>query len=186
MEKPRWRRLASERVVDTSHFRLRKDRIELPDGRVIDDYFVRESGGFAMIFALTPDRRVVLVRQYRYANDSFALELPAGAREADESFLACAQREFLEETGFEAQAWREIARFSAEPVRATSWCAVFLAENAAKIREPYLDLGEELCVELATLDEFREMLRDGHIESGSCIAAGYLALDTLARDAMSC
>ena len=78
MEHRRWRRLSSIRVIDSPYFQLRKDSVELPNGHRIDDYYVREGPSFSAIFALTPERRVVLVRQYKYGADRIVLELPAG------------------------------------------------------------------------------------------------------------
>jgi len=74
--KPPWRVTASRYVVDTRHLRLREDTIELPDGTIVEGYFVRESRGFVVIFALTPDNRVVLVRQYKHGIGRVVLELP--------------------------------------------------------------------------------------------------------------
>src|SRR5487761_2742058 len=71
MEKPQWTQLASHIVVDTPHFRLRRDVVQLPSGVIIDDYHVRTSLGFCMIFALDAENNVVLVREYRYGNDSY-------------------------------------------------------------------------------------------------------------------
>jgi hypothetical protein len=68
-----------------------------------------------------------------------------------------------------------------EPVRSTAHAYVYIAFGARKTREPQLDPTEHLEVELATLAEFRRMLRDGSIDSGASIAAGYRGLDYLAR-----
>ncbi len=176
MEKPQWKQLASHVVVDTPHFRLRRDVVQLPNGVIIDDYHVRTSLGFCIIFALDADNNVVLVREYRYGNDSFCLELPAGARDDGESPLACAQREFSEETGYEAGEWKEIGGFSAEPVRSNSYCHVFLARDAKHVRSQRLDPGECMSVELVPLPQLHDMLLDGRIQSGHVIAGAHLAL----------
>ena len=77
MDKPRWRVRSSSYVVDSPYMRLRADELELPDGTIVSNYYVRESFGFVTILALTTDRQVILVRQYRYGADSIHLELPA-------------------------------------------------------------------------------------------------------------
>ena len=78
MEKPVWRVRSSSYVVDGPYMRLRRDEVELPNGTVIPDYYVRESDGFVVIFALTADGKVLLGREYRYGCDAIGLELPAG------------------------------------------------------------------------------------------------------------
>jgi ADP-ribose pyrophosphatase len=179
MEKPQWRRRSFTYLVDSPHLKLRVDEVELPNGTIVPDYYVRESRGFVTVVPLTNDGDVVLVRQYRYGADSIHLELPAGTMDGDEEPAVCAIRELAEETGYEAERWEQAAEYYAEPVRSTSVAHVFVALGARKTREPQLDSTEHLEVERATLDDFRAMLRDGRIDAGASIAAGYRALDYL-------
>ena len=58
---------------------------------------------------------------------------------------------------------------------------IFLATGARKVCEPHLDPTEVLDVELATFDDFRAMLRDGRIDAGHALVAGYRALDVLGK-----
>lgn len=181
MKKPAWRVRASSYVVDSPYMRLRIDELALPDGTIVPNYYVRESRGFVAIMALTHDEHVVLVRQYRYGSDSIHLELPAGMLTESEEPCECAERELAEETGFEVERCELAATYMPEPVRSTAHAYVYIAFGARKTREPKLDPTEHLEVELATLAEFRKMLRDGSIDSGASIAAGYRGLDYLAR-----
>ncbi|HEY1654909.1 MAG TPA: NUDIX hydrolase [Candidatus Tumulicola sp.] len=181
MKKPRWRRRASTFLVDSPHLRLRVDELELPDGTIVPDYYVRESDGFVVVFPLTADDRIVMVRQYRYGSDAIHLELPAGGLHAGEDPRECAARELLEETGYEATGWEFAGSYYAEPVRATAQARIFLATGARKTREPQPDTTEVLEVELATFDEFRSMLSDGRIDAGHVLVAGYRVLDILGR-----
>lgn len=179
MEKPHWRLRASSYVVDSPHLRIRKDEVELPDGTVVDDYYVRESHGFVLIVPITPDGRVALVRQYRYGADAVVLELPAGSLEPGEEPLGCARRELAEETGYEASSFELVATYAAEPVRSNAAAYVFVARDAVEVRAQRLDPTERIDVELVDLAGFRALLRDASIHVGSSIAAGYLALDRL-------
>jgi ADP-ribose pyrophosphatase len=77
-KKAGWRILASRYIVESPYLRLRSDSVELPGGYRIEDYYVRESRGFAIVFALTPHENVVLVRQYKHGIGQSVLELPAG------------------------------------------------------------------------------------------------------------
>lgn len=161
--------------------RLRADEVELPDGTVIAEYYVRESRGFVVLFAMTADGRIVMVRQYRYGSDAIHLELPAGMLEGDEDPWACAARELLEETGYEAAGWEKVADYYVEPVRSKARTYVFLARNARRVREPALDASEVLETELARFDELRAMLHDGRIDTAHSLAAAYRTLDYLGR-----
>jgi ADP-ribose pyrophosphatase len=179
MEKPLWKRRATRLLVDSPHMRLRSDEVELPDGTVIADYYVRESAGFVVIFAVTNDERIVLVRQYRYGSDGIHLELPAGTLDAGEDPLDCAKRELLEETGYAGTHWESVGEYFAEPVRSNSKAYMFLTRGVRRIQAPQLDPTEVIDVEEATFDELRVMLKDGRIDAGHAVAASYRALDHL-------
>lgn len=176
MEKPQWRRLATRYVVDSKFLRIREDRLELPNGTIVPEYYVRESDGFVMIFALTSDERVVLVRQYRYGSDSIGLELPAGTLEPGEGPEACAARELLEETGYAGDGLVSLGSYAVEAVRSNARAYIFMATNARRTAEPALDPTEHLEVELVPLDAFQAMLADGRIDNLASLAAGYRAL----------
>ncbi|HWD17907.1 MAG TPA: NUDIX hydrolase [Verrucomicrobiae bacterium] len=72
------------------------------------EYAERENArGAAIIIAVTPEQKLLLVEQYRIPLHARTIELPAGiigdeAGHADESFTKAAQRELLEETGYAA------------------------------------------------------------------------------------
>ena len=64
-------------------------------------------GGCVIIIALTPENRILFVEQWREAVSSKTIEMPAGLvgdldGGADESAVAAAEREIVEETGYRA------------------------------------------------------------------------------------
>jgi len=83
---------------------VRRDRIRLPDGGEATREFIVHPGA-VMIVPLLHDGRLVMERQWRYPLERVMLEFPAGKLEAGEPTLACARRELLEETGYEAAEW---------------------------------------------------------------------------------
>lgn len=170
MEKPIWRRRSSTYIADSPHMRMRVDEVELPDGTVIPAYFVRESAGFVIVFGLTAERKVILVRQYRYGADAIHLELPAGTINEGEDPRDCAIRELAEETGYEAAGVELIGAYRIEPARSSAFAHMFLATGCRRTRERLLDPTEVIEVELESLQTFREMLRDGRIDNGASIA----------------
>jgi len=181
MEKPAWRLRASRYVIDSPYMKLRMGEVELPNGTIIPNYYVRESRGYAVVLALTPDDEVVLVRQYRYGSDAIHLELPAGLLDEGEEPHVCALRELAEETGYTLESYEYVGAFYHEPVRSNARAYVYAGTGARRTGDPKLDLTEHLEAELVRLPEFRRMLGDGTIDAGGSIAAAYLALDRLAR-----
>jgi 8-oxo-dGTP pyrophosphatase MutT (NUDIX family) len=176
-----WKITSSEIVIQTPHLRLRKDAIELPDGTNVENYYVRESRGFTIVFAMTPEGNVVLVRQYKHGIGRRVLELPAGAIDAGESPADCARRELAEETGYVADPPDlELAgTFVFDPTSSTTHYSVFIGRNARPTVATSFDLLEDIEVVVATPEELRRFVRDGTISVGVHVASIYYVLDRL-------
>ncbi|GAC1443548.1 MAG: NUDIX hydrolase [Vulcanimicrobiaceae bacterium] len=178
-----WRVVDSKIVIESPFFRLRCDQIELSDGTRVGDYYVRESRGFAVVFAVTPDDRVVLVRQYKHGIAEVVLELPAGGIDPGETPSACAARELAEETGYvSAPGDLTLLRsFILDPTSSTTRYHLYLARDARPLATLKFDPLEDIAIELVTFTELRRYVRDGTIAVGSQLAAIYHALDVLER-----
>jgi ADP-ribose pyrophosphatase len=178
-----WRIVRSEIVIDSPHLRLRRDEIVLPDGTRVDDYFVRESRGFSVVFAVTPERRVVLVRQYKHGIARTLLELPAGAIDPGETAQVCALRELAEETGYACapDQLEAVASFVTDPTNSDAHFELFLARDVQAGAVQKLDATEDIEVRLASFEELRRFVKDGTIEVSSHVAAIYFMLDRLSE-----
>jgi ADP-ribose pyrophosphatase len=72
-----------------------------------------------------------LIRQYRYAAGGYIWELPAGILEsANETPVACAERELREETGLSAREWRPLGSIMTTPGFTDERIHLFLARGA--------------------------------------------------------
>jgi 8-oxo-dGTP pyrophosphatase MutT (NUDIX family) len=185
MGKPDWRVIASSYIIDSGFLRLRKDTIELPDGTIIPDYYVRDSRGFVIVLPVTPDGRIVLVRQYKHGIARELLELPAGAIDPGEAPVATAIRELAEETGYVAESMELVRSFVTDPTNSNSVAHLFIARNAIKTAEQKLDPTEAISVELVTPEQLRAFVRDGTIDSMPHVAAIYFLFDSKLRSGES-
>ena len=176
-----WRVLSSRYVIDGRHLRLRADTVELADGTRVEDYYVRETRGFAVVFAITPDDRVILVRQYKHGIASVVLELPAGGIDAGETPLACAERELAEETGYAGEPAELVRTFITDPTNSDGRFHLYLVRDAVMRGAQHLDPTEAIDVELATFDDVLRYVRDGTICVNSHVASIYSMLDRLGR-----
>jgi 8-oxo-dGTP pyrophosphatase MutT (NUDIX family) len=179
----KWKLLHSKMVLDHHWCQVRQDEIQLPNGRIIDDYFVNIRPEIAVILPITSSREIVFVRQYRYAVDEFLLELPAGRfNPAQESAEAAAVREMQEETGYIAQQVTKIATLYDNPTKDTNKVHLFLAENVIKSGEQTLDITEEIEVLLIPVESVRDKILKGEISVAGTVAAICLGLNFLNND----
>lgn len=176
-----WKRLDSERLLETPYFNLRSDRLRLPDGSVKDPYYVLERPDAAIIFPVTKEGDVILVRQYRPPLEKLELGLPAGLVEAGEKPEAAARRELLEETGYGEGEWEPLGSLASSPSLKDNWAYLFLARGVREVAPPDPDEHEALEVVRAPLGEVSKLVREGGIVSSSGVAAAMLALERLGR-----
>ena len=95
MEKKRdmaWKVLNRKIVFQDTWVQLEASSCELPDGRIIEPFYIHRDPNFAVVVAVTKDQRLVLVRQYRHGAEKVLVELPAGAIEKEEDPQAAAAR----------------------------------------------------------------------------------------------
>lgn len=177
MDEPGWQVAASSYILESPYLRIRRDRIVLPDGTTIEDYYVRESRGYVIVFALTAQREVVLVRQYKHGIGKVLLELVAGAIDEGEEPLYTAIRELREETGYAASSVQHVRTFVTDPTSANTVAHLFFAKDAYVCGDQELDVTEDIAVELVPLERLRDLLRSGEIDSMPHVGAMYSMLD---------
>jgi ADP-ribose pyrophosphatase len=166
----RWDKLAEETVY-SRYRRVVSKRFRLPGGEVVD-YEIKDEDDMVAVLALTDERQVVLVRQFRPGPEAVLLELPAGVVEAGEEPADTAAAELLEETGYAGRI--EPAGVMLEEGYSNRTKFVFVAHGCTHQSEPEDPrLTEPVLLSLADL---RSHLRGGRMAD---VDAGYLALDHL-------
>ncbi|MEH2269413.1 MAG: NUDIX hydrolase [Nostoc sp.] len=173
----KWKILKSKMVLDNPWCQVRQDEIKLPNGKIIDDYFVSIKPDVAMVLPITSNREIIFVRQYRHAVGEFFLELPAGNFDpTKESAEVAAIRELREETGYIPQEFIKIGTLYDKPSKDTNKIHLFLAENVSKVGEQELDITEEIEVVLIPLKSVLDKIAQGEISVAGTVAALFLGL----------
>lgn len=172
----KWTTLSSKMAFEHRWYRLRQDTVALPDGTVIDDFFVSERPDIATVLPITEDGQIVFVRQYRHGIGKILLELPAGTFESDELPLAVAKRELAEETGYVTEDWAAIATFYNSPVKQNNRIHLFKAQNVRLMQAQQLDTTEQIEVVTKPLDSILSLIAAGEICVSGTITALLLGL----------
>ena len=81
------------------------DYVELADGQPGTRECVDHPGGVC-VAAITPEKEMLFVKQYRYPYREVCLEIPAGKLEKDEDPFDAVKRELREETGYRGRSWQ--------------------------------------------------------------------------------
>lgn len=175
----KWQILTSKMVINQPMCQVRQDEIKLPNGEIINDYFVNIKPDIAIILPITENEEIVFVRQYRHAVGDFFIELPAGKFDPmQEDAKTAAIRELREETGYLATNVQNIGILHDKPSKDTNKIHLFLAENVIKIGEQEnLDITEEIEVLLIPKNAVLDKILQGEISVAGTVAAIFLGLN---------
>lgn len=123
------------------------------------------------VLALTPERKIILVRQYRLAIESWSLELPAGYVDPKEPNEAAMRREMLEETGYVCGELTALGPIKIVPSRVCNSVYTYVATNCRK------EAGRTPELETLLVDEkeFQNMIRANRYNESAGIAVYYMA-----------
>ena len=163
MQELNWKLLSSEYLFKDNWATLRADTCEMPNGNIIKPYYVLEYPDWVNVVAITESNEVILVKQYRHAAGEVQLEIPGGCIDNNESPEAAVRRELLEETGYAFDKFELLSILYANPATGNNKTHCFLATGGKKIQEQSLDHGEDIIVELVSIEKLKELLLENQI-----------------------
>lgn len=162
-------------VYQGRKFSFEVNHLRLPNNSEGDWECIRHPGG-ALAVPVTPDGKLVLLRQYRFAMQGRLLEFPAGTIEHHEDPLKTIQREIEEETGYHAHQWQELGKFPLAPGYSDEFIYAFLAQDLEPLESPpNQDVDEDMETILMTPQELEQAILAGEPVDAKSIASFFLA-----------
>ena len=160
--------LKSEKIYDGAIINLRRDKVTVQGGTSYRE--IIEHNGGAVIAALTEDRRLVMVRQYRKPADKVMLEVPAGKIDPGEMPLEAAVRELKEETGYTASKVEFLTEFYPSVGYSEERLYLYLCTGLTP-GETCFDENEAIEIEEIDLDRLFKMAMSGELDDAKTIIA---------------
>jgi ADP-ribose pyrophosphatase len=176
-----WQTISRREIIDARPWlRLMAEDIQLPDGRIVRDFYTIDAPDYVMIVALTAGTDAAIVeRSYKHGPGRVSLTLPAGYIEPGEEPATAARRELLEETGHVADSWQHLGTFTVDGNRGCGAAHIYLARDAHRTAEPDDGDLEEMEIQFLALPMLREALFRGDVAQLPVVAAIGMAMIAL-------
>ncbi len=154
--------MSDEKILLTAdRFRVARCQRVLANGSMHEREVIRHPGSVVIVPRL-PNDQICLIKNFRISVDQPLIELPAGTLEANETPLACARRELIEETGYSAGTIEQLTSFYAAPGILDEMMHLFVADALVE-GQPSREVGEEIDNLLLPLPKAISMIGSGEI-----------------------
>lgn len=159
-----WTRLSSRVLGDYRIFRLAEEDFDMPAGAGTHSFYVLLSADWVNVVPVTPEGKVVLIRQFRPGTCEVTIEVPGGVVDEGEEPAQAALRELEEETGYRAESVIPTGRVRPNPAILRNFCHMFIALGARPVGRTRMDDAEIVETFEASWDEVEEMVRSGRVD----------------------
>jgi len=179
----KWKLISSTQVFNAApYITIDQRKYLLPNGSKGDSYFHLNRPDFVLIVAVNENNQFLLIKQYRRGVDDHVIEVPAGWIDKQETPQQAAQRELLEETGYQAKEIIPLGEIYAMPSFSSIKAFIFLAKIANRPdQEIATEADENLTSRLFTREKLVKMIAENKIKSMAGLSALNLAFHEINR-----
>jgi len=170
----KWKLISSKIALDEDWFRIRQDKVKLPNGKVIDNFFVWLVEDVCMIIPVNKEGKFILTREYKYASGKIMTEFPMGLINKGEKPEKAALRELEEATGYIPKKMTLLGKIKQEPVKRLGDLFVYLAEDVVSSGRKKFDKTEDIEITTKTHTEVINMILNGKICNSASLASMFL------------
>ncbi len=171
----RWKLLSSEVVHTNKLFSISRDRLQLPDRRIAENFVRIHSNDWVMAPSITKEGELLLVEQYRHGTGRIELGLVAGFLEKGEKAQAGAKRECREETGYGKGRWTFLGTCDANNATHSNTVHFWLGRDLVECGALQPDEFEVMRVRKVPLKSVRSLVEKGCISGSYALIALYFA-----------
>ncbi|MFW5883001.1 MAG: NUDIX hydrolase [Verrucomicrobiota bacterium] len=166
-----WEHLGSENVARCRVFDVERQTFRHPARGSEADFYVINARNWCNVLPLTPDGRLILVRQFRFGVRELCWETPGGIMDGDEHPVDTAIRELAEETGYVGNNARVIGACRPNPAILNNFCHYVRIDNCELKRPQNWDEHEEIELTTLPVEEAIDWARSGRIVHAMAINA---------------
>ncbi len=123
------------------------------------------------VIGITPELRMIVIRQFRFGSERMETEIPGGVMHEDESPVEAGCRELLEETGYAGENPRVIGKVCPNPALQANSCYTVLVEDVQRIADQAQDDMEDIEINTLPVSEVFEAVLNGRIRHGLVLNA---------------
>ncbi|MBU0976396.1 MAG: NUDIX hydrolase [Patescibacteria group bacterium] len=171
----RWEVVSEEDVSPSHWYPVYKQKIRLPDGSIIDDYYASRYKNASMILPITKEKEIIFERQYRQGVDDILVELPAGEIRGNISPEDTARMELDEETGIVSENLIYLGEVYQAPTKSSVRMKGYLAEDVVISKAQNLEETEDIEILKIPVFKIFEYIQKGRIQNSDTIAMLFMA-----------
>ena len=168
----KWKILGQETVCDFKLFKFYRRDLLNPHKNSEHRFYVMDIPDWINVVPVTPEGKIVMIRQYRAGTDAVTVEIPGGVMDAnDGSPQAAARRELEEETAYVAGKLALLGSVHPNPSFMSNTCYFVVAKGARPTGKTNFDPGEDIETFEMEPDELRQAILSGKIKHALTVAA---------------
>ncbi|MBT9484842.1 NUDIX hydrolase [Sediminibacterium sp.] len=170
-----WTVQQSTVVYAKKWMKIKEEICQLPDGQIINPYFVIDVPDFCNVVMVTTQDEIVMVEQYRHAAGIISLELPGGMIEPGEDPMLAAKREMEEETGYQSNHFELLYTIHPNPPLENNQAHFYLATQLTLTGNTSFDQYEDIKLVLVNKHDFMNKLLQNSFTHGAQVGAMFAA-----------
>ena len=170
----KWKTIGTKQIFGNRIFGFREDKVLSPKTENTHPVWVMDAPTWVNIIPITKEKKVIMIKQYRFGSQEISLEIPGGMVDAGEDVLSAATREMKEETGYDSEEVHTIGKISPNPALMSNHIYSYVAYNVEKTGDQQLDNMEDIEVLEVDLNQIPTLITNGEIDHSLVVSAFYL------------